>query len=301
MSASTPVFRILKQFRVDKIQRELGGGMSTQPITPPSVPVAHQRRPVQRAFNGLALSPLAEIAPAAPQRPPVKRGRPPKSPDGAMSAAERKRLSREKQEWEEKVEELRQEQAIDKATTGRGKGMFLKDAPAGKGQISVCDPEKLALMSDMAQEEIGETGDGKTATPSGQGLSVFERKKNISTKPERFKGVVTDSEKARHHEEKNRHSAESLIRSEHSCKLCSFMSKENRDVFLHVQNEHPGRTFPEMYIVSVHWCGVCLASFGHRVDAVRHASALIGRGSASDPKELKKARRQHRKALKGGK
>src|SRR4029077_1161853 len=129
-----------------------------------------------RAFRGLAGSPLAK----------TRRGRPPKHPGGAMSPAERKRLSRAKQEREQKIEELRREQATDKATGGRGKGMFLKDAPAGEGRVSVYDPEKLALVSDMAQIEIDETGDGRMVRPAGQGLSGFEQKKDGGIDPKCF-------------------------------------------------------------------------------------------------------------------
>lgn len=72
--------------------------MSTH-LTPPSVPVAqrHQRRPVQRAFKGLAASPLAQIEPTTPQQRPVKLGRPPKL-EGAKTSTERSRTHRQKEQ-----------------------------------------------------------------------------------------------------------------------------------------------------------------------------------------------------------
>lgn len=267
---------------------------------------AHRKRTAPRAFQRLAGSPLAQMTPTEKWKP----GRPSKSPYGAMSPAERKRLSRAKRAREEEIERLKREQKVDKETGGKGGGMFMKDSPEGKGRISVYRPVKIALMSDLARAEEDKEGEDKKVRPHGHNAGWDNRGWDNSQEPGTndvsepsidpacFGKAASDQEKARRKEVENVHLAESLIKSEHRCRLCDFASGENRDVFVHIQNEHSNKTLSELQITSTHQCTVCEAKFSWRRDAVEHILNLQN-NSPDDTPEVRRSKVTHRKAFKG--
>jgi hypothetical protein len=145
-----------------------------------------RKKPMQRAFTGLAGSFLTVVKPEAPApQPPApppellkaKPGRPPKH-DKTMSPAERKRQSRAKKINDAELKKLIAEQKIDDGTGGRGRGMFLSDvekcrergmngAKAGRGRIITGwrgrDFENtVALASEGARLDLKQFGGKKT-------------------------------------------------------------------------------------------------------------------------------------------
>jgi hypothetical protein len=162
-------------------------------------------------------------------------------------------------------------------------GVFLTDAPRGKGRVSVYAPIKLTEIAnqiEQAEAECAEAGGGKTVTPAG--CPPYGRD---GKDPKCFGTVATDHEKARRREEERLHTAKLLVKSEHHCKVCGFRS-ENRDVFMHVANEHPDKGLPDLQIVSSHRCDVCKRAFDWWNDAVRHVLLLSGKNESSDSREL---------------
>ncbi len=279
---------------------------------------------------------------------PRRVGRPRKNADGPVSDAERQRLSRAKQKLERKLEEIQKireqdaaqlqqeweqrnkntpeaspektlkalirEQKIDDATGGRGKGMFIKGAPQGKGRLSLHAPDKLLLMGDAVTGQEASTGGGRRVTAGGQNSWAYERQKEedipkadshegkleksvIGGKSKRidpkcFGDAVEKQYDEQRKFEKKWQTAQSLVDADHSCKLCSFTSKDARDAYLHVTEVHPGR-IPDLQIVTVYRCTVCQKEFEWLNEAESHTLSMIGRNGPGTSAEVKKLRRQH--------
>ncbi len=144
--------------------------------TRPSSQRPPQKKPIKRAFTGMAGSSLAQIEePIAasagtgisPEEPPTfeaaaapnKRGRPPKG-DKAMTPAERKAKQRADEKRDLKIAALTKEQTTDDRTGGRyGPGINMADAPSAKGLLITGGGGEDALAVADQHQTIDENGE----------------------------------------------------------------------------------------------------------------------------------------------
>jgi hypothetical protein len=149
--------------------------MATNPIHP-----VQRKKPAKRAFTGLAGSPLAVTTQNDLPTPKPKRGRPPLG-GAPMSAADRKRKSRQEQDNRSEINKLAAEQKIDNQTGGRGKGFFMRESERGTGVLisgwrDVNFENDVLLGSESAQLDLETFGGRKT--------SVTVNPDDIKGKPE---------------------------------------------------------------------------------------------------------------------
>jgi hypothetical protein len=142
---------------------------SNNPIDP-VIPPRQRKKHVQRAFTGLAGSFLTVVKTEAPAPPPellkAKRGRPPKH-GKAMTPAERKTKSRAKKLEDAALKKLIVEQKVDDNTGGKGRGMFLSQAEAGRGALvtgwrDVDFENTVALASEGTRLDLEQFGGKRT-------------------------------------------------------------------------------------------------------------------------------------------
>ena len=222
--------------------------------------------PTRRAFRGLAGSPLAvvdepdeAIAVAEPESAPPKRrrGRPPLG-DKSLTAAERKRRSRE-------LEPLIREQKTDDATGGvHGPGKFLTDADPGKGLlISGGDAIAPEVEAPMDTGHFGNTGSDTAKWDKEETDGSFQNKRKI---PKNWKYDERDKE------ELTRKKADQFIKP---VVITEFSWDDQTKEFVRVRPlrwcAHCDGLIPDEMV-----CTVCRYTCGTRTGVVSHMMDAIG-------------------------
>jgi hypothetical protein len=172
-------------------------------ITPTLQSVVPRKNPAQRAFTGLAGSPLASVNEPTPQELKTKRGRPRKHANNAEKQAAYRGKQDEKKWLNAELETPKvQQQAWDailkNADLSMNAGLHVKEAPQGCGElIYLGDRQKAEHIE--GKNQIKDLNNGKRVYPKGQASEGegWRNEKESDFAPRRFpkKWTLTQTER----------------------------------------------------------------------------------------------------------
>jgi hypothetical protein len=182
-------------------------------------------RLVGRPYDGPAPSPkviagsLVQYLSNDAAPPKKKMGRPPKGAV-SMTPAERKQRQRNHQRNKAEVDALIRQHLVDRATGGRGAGMFMKDAPAGKGLISTGGFDSAKLDFIIAKQDGLGTREQLRSKSSGAGSESNMHERSVYFDVRKYSAVFNQSWDLQQNEEEWRRILEVLMVAKTICVVC---------------------------------------------------------------------------------